>query len=184
MIYCKTILKFIIMKRAHVFFAMVAAVCGICSCANSGKSAGKPDGQAEKEIIVLDTLTRADIIRLPIEEQTQVMGEVTPEKKAELFRYKLTKDLESGSLNGKETALIRELLDGLSPKIYTDSTAKAEFKELGNGIVAKLRDECGWDDIKIAQYTETIMTAAECEEHANEARKKEAEMRAKGYTGI
>ena len=170
------------MRKIHYLMTALALVTCACGCANSGKKAAK-DVQQEKEIIVLDTLTRSSLVKLPINEQTEVLGKVTPEVKAGLFRYKLTKDLESGSLDEKESALIQKLKAGLSAKIYTDSTAKAEFNGLAQDIAGKLREECGWDDGKLFQYTETVMTAAESAEFMKQARQKQAEMQAKGYDG-
>ena len=141
------------MRKIHYLMTAFALVACACGCANSGKRAAK-DVQQEKEIIVLDTLTRSSLVKLPINEQTEVLGKVTPEVKA-----------------------------GLSAKIYTDSTAKAEFNGIAQDIAGKLREECGWDDGKLFQYTETDMTAAESAEFMKQARQKQAEMQAKGYDG-
>lgn len=170
------------MKKVNLMLTMLAVAGALCGCANTGKKAGKENAE-EKDIIVLDTLTRDGLIALPIDKQTEVLGKVTPETKAELFRYKITEDLKSGSLDRKESALMKEMLELVSPKIYSDSTAREEFSAAAQAIAEKLKSECGWDEGKLFQYTGTVMTAAESDKFIEEARKKEAEWKSKGYTG-
>lgn len=91
------------------------------------------------------------------------MSELSPEKKFELYDYKLKKDLETVQFTDGEAALLKDLRSHLSAKIYSDEEARAEFQTYSKSIEDKLRDECGWDDEKVFRYLETVMTADEAE---------------------
>lgn len=95
--------------------------------------------------------------------QHNIVSDLTPEKKLELYDYKLQKDLASGTLNDEEAALMKDLRAHMNVRIYADKAAKDEFNAYAKTIEEKLRNDCGWDDRKMFKYTETIMTAEEAE---------------------
>ncbi len=95
--------------------------------------------------------------------QHNVVAGLSPEKKVELYDYKLQKDLESGKLSDAEAALLKDLRSHLSVKIYSDKQAGDEFRAYSKKIEDRLRNDYGWDDEKMFKYTETVMTAEEAE---------------------
>lgn len=145
------------MKPLQSFFAAVAGILAV-SCAN--RTVGS---SADKDIVINDTLTRAELVTMDVLTQHNIVSDLTPEKKLELYDYKLQKDLASGTLNDEEAALMKDLRAHMNVHIYADKAAKDEFNAYAKTIEEKLRNDYGWDDRKMFQYTETIMTAEEAE---------------------
>ena len=146
----KTLLGFLIA-------AVLAAVVSV-GCANNGKVSS-----ADRDIVLNDTLMRSELIKMDVLTQHNVVAGLSPEKKVELYDYKLQKDLESGKLSDAEAALLKDLRSHLSVKIYSDKQAGDEFRAYSKKIEDKLRNDYGWDDEKMFKYTETVMTAEEAE---------------------
>ena len=92
-----------IMKPLQSFFAGVAGILAV-SCAN--RTVGS---SADKDIVINDTLTRAELVTMDVLTQHNIVSDLTPEKKLELYDYKLQKDLASGTLNDEEAALDERL---------------------------------------------------------------------------
>lgn len=132
--------------------AMVAAGCG-----------NRSANLAEKDIVLNDTLSRSELVKMDVLTQHNIVSELSPEKKFELYDYKLKKDLETVQFTDVEAALLKDLRSHLSAKIYSDEAARAEFQTYSKSIEDKLRDECGWDDEKVFRYLETVMTSDEAE---------------------
>lgn len=145
------------MKPLQSFFAVMAGILAV-SCAN--RTVGS---SADKDIVINDTLTRAELVTMDVLTQHNIVSDLTPEKKLELYDYKLQKDLASGTLKDEEAALMKDLRAHMNVRIYADKAAKDEFNAYAKTIEEKLRNDCGWDDRKMFQYTETIMTAEEAE---------------------
>lgn len=148
------------MKVLHYLSSAVAfaVLVLVGSCANrSGVQTG------EKDIVLNDTLTRSALVKMDVLTQHNVFSDLSPEKKYELYDYKLKSDLESSKLTDAEKQILRDLRKHLSVKVYSDADAGDEFRNYGKSVEQKLREECGWDDEKMFIYTETIMTAEEAE---------------------
>ena len=138
------------------YLAVVAMVAAGC---NSNKNVAS----VEKDIVLNDTLSRSGLVKMDVLAQHNIVSELSPEKKFELYDYKLKTDLETVKFTDEEAALLKDLRSHLSAKVYSDENARAEFQAYSKTIEDKLRNECGWDDEKVFKYLETVMTADEAE---------------------
>lgn len=175
MVYVNRIYLKLIMKRI-CFFAIAAAVM-LTGCVNNGSNqkVATDISEAEPVIMVNDTLSRDEFVKLDVESQHSVFVTLSPAKKIELYQYKFNKDLASNSLSDREKELLKSLLDNASVKIYEPGEERDAFKALGTEVEKKLREECGWDDGKCFQYLETLLTAEEIAPHIEAKRQQAAE---------
>lgn len=100
---------------------------------------------------------RSDMVKMNLESQRILFRELSPEVKAQLYRYKLSYDLKTCNLSRQEKKVLREIMYYVTPETYY-STADSSEKELY--FVSKL-NALGWDDDKIFKHTMIIMTVEE-----------------------
>jgi len=110
----------------------------------------------KNEFVVVDGLTREDIIQLSEVERTKLpMDQAT---RAKLFKYKYDKDIKSHRISGKEKEIIRQLRALSVPEAF--DPGQNEIKDKLNRIGEQL-DSLLWNETKLYLFTGTILTIEE-----------------------
>ncbi|MCM1501517.1 MAG: hypothetical protein NC115_02470 [Bacteroidales bacterium] len=144
------------MKRIFILLAVLA----MAAC-NSGRS--NAELEALSGMNVNDTLTRVDLVKMDIARQREIFNALSPEKKSDLYRYKIYKDIKNNEFTKEERAEMTGLLKKVSPEIYT--SGKDKFDRFSQEFEGRMLRDLGWDDQKLFKYTMTIMTGEEFREY-------------------
>ncbi|MCM1176814.1 MAG: hypothetical protein NC308_06865 [Clostridium sp.] len=91
------------MKRIFILLAVLA----MAAC-NSGRS--NAELEALSGMNVNDTLTRVDLVKMDIARQREIFNALSPEKKSDLYRYKIYKDIKNNEFTKEERAEMTGLL--------------------------------------------------------------------------
>lgn len=109
------------------------------------------------DFAVTDELMRSELVKMSLPEQRSIFSSLDSEKKAELYQFKIKKDLKTRGLSRQEKKVLEEILDYCKPEAYNNLS---DNQDLENKFVAEL-DALGWSAEKIFKYTMTFMTADE-----------------------
>lgn len=143
------------MRNINVSVALIALSCIVLFATNCNSSSK-------------DTEYREDLLSKSLPEQVLMLQQIKPEEAYQYWRIKLEDTINSQKLSDSEKAVIKPVLDYLTPELYEENCSEeisSRFNEITSSLQNTLKNEFGWSDAKIFKYFETIMTEAEYEEY-------------------
>lgn len=136
------------MKKIFLLLVLMTQVL-LVGCVNNMTSSG-------------DKPIREDIVSMSLPNQRAYVVSLTPEQRYELWKYKLEDTLTSMSLTKEEKAVISPLYKSLCVDSFTSGTEQYDlFAIMCTDVNKSLRDQFGWDDLKMFRFLETVMTEKE-----------------------
>lgn len=147
------------MRLKVLLFAGIASISAI-SCSQTYYSCDKEiNTWAEEHINLYESGTRCDIVSLPLGRQYAIYTGLSPERKCELWKAKITMLIDEKTSTAAEKDVLSEFLLFLSPDLYDDSDTDSLAIELEQS----LRSRLGWDSERFFYSLCTWMTREEYE---------------------
>lgn len=110
---------------------------------------------------------RSEMVKLPLDKMRAIYSMFSPERKAEVWKYKWNDVKKSKHLSKEEKKELRNVYRMVSPEIYEygDSEADRKFKKASTELEKTLVEEYGWSEDKLFFYCMVALTEAEWKEN-------------------
>lgn len=139
------------MKRLAIILSMLLATIMLASCNFS----------QDKEIKINENLTRSEFVEMDYAAQRSILGQISPETKYELYKYKYAIDLKENNFTKEE----REAIDKYLNKYLNSETFLNRIPaEEENELITYFQEELKWTNNQIHGFFMTPMTLKEFNE--------------------
>lgn len=139
------------MKRLAIILSMLLATIMLASCNFS----------QDKEIKINENLTRSEFVKMDYAAQRSILGQISPETKYELYKYKYAIDLKEHDFTKEE----REAIDKyLNKYLNTETFLNGIPEEEENELITYFQEELKWTNNQIHGFFMTPMTLKEFNE--------------------
>lgn len=139
------------MKRLAIILSMLLATIMLPSCNFS----------QDKEIKINENLTRSEFVKMDYAAQRSILGQISPETKYELYKYKYAIDLKENNFTKEE----REAIDKyLNKYLNSETFLNGIPAEEENELITYFQEELKWTNNQIHGFFMTPMTLKEFNE--------------------
>lgn len=116
---------------------------------------------SKNEIKINDNLTRSEFVKMDYAAQRSILGQISPETKYELYKYKYAIDLKEHDFTKEE----REAIDKyLNKYLNTETFLNGIPEEEENELFTYFQEELKWTNNQIHGFFMTPMTLKEFNE--------------------
>lgn len=116
---------------------------------------------SKNEIKINDNLTRSEFVKMDYAAQRSILGQISPETKYELYKYKYAIDLKEHDFTKEE----REAIDKyLNKYLNTETFLNGIPEEEENELITYFQEELKWTNNQIHGFFMTPMTLKEFNE--------------------
>lgn len=112
-----------------------------------------------KDIQINESLSRTELVKLPLSEQQRIISELSPNKKYELWRAKMDYLISSSELEEAELYLLTNLRQQMSVDFFSGEDATCQ--NTLDATINDLKMKHAWSEEKIFVHFMTIMTEEE-----------------------
>lgn len=139
------------MKKLAIILSVLLASIMLASCTFSNN----------QEIKIKDNLTRSEFVKMDYAAQRSILGQISPETKYELYKYKYAIDLKENTFTKQEREAIDKFLNKFL-KIETFINGIPAEEE--NELISYFQEELKWTNNQIHGFFMTPMTLKEFNE--------------------
>lgn len=119
---------------------------------------------AQKDFEAYEGIMRSELVRMDINKQNEIFGQMSPDQKVAIWKYKMQDILNDDRYSTEEKKEIEKFVDFLKPSVYTEE-GNAEFQAFADNFEKTMMDKYGWDENKLIRALHVFMTTAEQNEN-------------------